>query len=105
MPFDTAANIDAAQQAYFNNAPPFLSTVQAAAFIQAASRLLMLIPTTSGTREGNVGFDVRLIQKEREIAQSWLDANGGTPGFTPPLVNGSAGPSLTFAAFANGRGR
>jgi hypothetical protein len=102
---DIATELAAAQQAYLDNAPPFTSTAQAAAFIKAASKLLILTPMQSGSREGNVSFDVKLISKEREDATKWLDANGGAPGFTPSTQTGSSGPSLTFAAFGNARGR
>ncbi len=100
---DIAAELSAAQQAYLDNAPPFTSTVQAAAFIKAASKLLMLTPMTSGTREGNVGFDVKLIADERKDAQKWLDAHGGSEAIVGGPITSSGAPSVTRASFRNFR--
>jgi len=77
MAIDAAAALETAQQAYLDNAPPFASITQCENYIRACAQLLMLVPTTSGSREGNVGFDVQLISKQHDKAEEWRQANGG----------------------------
>lgn len=102
MAIDAAAALESAQTAYLANVPPFTSVAQAAAFIGAASQLLMLLPSTSGSREGNIGFDVALIARERLSATAWLEAHGGSAAVAGAAIP-SAVPSVTRASFRNFR--
>ena len=102
MAFDPATELAAAQEAYLTNAPPFRNTVQVSAFINAAAKLLMLTPESSGSREGNVTFSIDAIRRERENAEKWLQANGGG-GATGTSANGNQRTRVIRASLRNFR--
>jgi hypothetical protein len=66
--------------AYDDNASYFEdgSVAKAKAFSTAVRILLRRLPAESGTREGNVRFDLATLRKELEEARDWLIANDST---------------------------
>ncbi|HEV7301591.1 MAG TPA: hypothetical protein VGN72_19660 [Tepidisphaeraceae bacterium] len=104
---DVAAELLAAQEAYLANVPPWRTVARASAFIGAASKLLVLMPTTSGSREGNVSFNLELIQKQYDDATEWLEANGGGGGAGDNAVgtaaNGGQPTRIVRASFVRFR--
>jgi len=95
-----ADQLDTATQSYLDNVPPFRSASQCAAYISACSQLIVLTPAMSGNRESSVQFDVKLLQTERQEAQKWYDANGGSS-TSETAVNGSPTSAITRANFQN----
>jgi hypothetical protein len=72
------------------------SAAKARAFTTAVRMLLRRLPAESGTREGNVRFDLVTLRAELQEARDWLTANDAT-------ATGRGAPVATRAGFNNYR--
>lgn len=83
----TAAQLSQAETDYYDNAgyAENLSVSQCRAFITAARRLIMLLPSSQTKGANSLSLSPALIAKEREEAQAWLEKH--SPDDIPgPLV-------------------
>jgi hypothetical protein len=73
-----------------------VSVAKAKAFTTAVRILLRRLPAESGTREGNVRFDLVTLRAELQEARDWLTANDAA-------AAGAGAPVAVRAGFNNYR--
>lgn len=82
----TSVEVEAAKQAYYDNADYVAegSVAKAKAFMSACARLLILLPASAAQGGESISISVNLLPAQQDAARKWLAINDPASTQTTP---------------------